>query len=83
MRTGGTPTATGTVPLIVIHGDKDAIVAPVNAEKLIGCRLAAGDIASQDSPITVRADRGRPYTGTVYYSFDDVAVVELARQQPV
>jgi poly(hydroxyalkanoate) depolymerase family esterase len=76
MRTGGTPPATGTVPLIVIHGDEDAIVAPINAEKLIGCRLAAGDITSQDGPLTVRADGGRPYTRTTYYSFDAVAVAE-------
>ena len=76
MRTGGTPTATGTVPLIVIHGDKDTIVAPANAEKLIHCRLAAGDIASQNGPTTTRADRGRPYTRTIYYSFDGVAVAE-------
>ncbi len=76
MKTGGTPTATGTVPLIVIHGDKDAIVAPANAEKLIGCRLAAGDITSHDGPITAPAHRGRPYTRTIYYSFDGVAVAE-------
>ncbi len=76
MRTGGTPPATGTVPLIVIHGDKDAIVAPINAEKLIGCRLAAGDITSQDGPSTVRTEGGRPYTRTTYYSLDDVAVAE-------
>jgi poly(hydroxyalkanoate) depolymerase family esterase len=76
MRTGGTPTATGTVPLIVIHGDKDLIVAPANAEKLIGCRLAAGDITSQDGPITARADDGRPYTRTIYNNLDGVAVAE-------
>ena len=76
MRTGGTPTATGTVPLIVIHGDKDAIVTPANAVKLIGCRLAAGDITSQDGPITARVDGGRPFTRTIYYSFDGVAVAE-------
>ncbi len=76
MRTGGTPPATGRVPLFVIHGDKDAIVAPINAEKLIGCRLAAGDITSQDGPLTVRADGGRPYTRTTYYSLDAVAVAQ-------
>ena len=76
MRTGGTPTATGTVPLIVIHGDKDTIVAPANAEKLIHCRLAAGDITSQNGPTTTRADRGRPYTRTIYNNLDGVAVAE-------
>ncbi len=76
MRTGGTPPGSGTVPLIVIHGDKDTIVAPINAEKLIGCRLAAGDIARQDGPTPVRADGGRPYTRTTYYSLDRVAVAE-------
>jgi poly(hydroxyalkanoate) depolymerase family esterase len=76
MRTGGTPTPTGTVPMIVIHGDKDAIVAPVNAEKLISGRLAAGDITSQNGPITGRADTGRPYTRTSYYSSDGLAVAE-------
>jgi poly(hydroxyalkanoate) depolymerase family esterase len=76
MRTGGKPTASGTVPLIVIHGDKDAIVAPVNAEKLISCRLAAGDVRRQDGPATARAEGGRPFTRTTYYSFDDVAVAE-------
>ena len=76
MRTGGTPTPTGTVPLIVIHGDKDTIVAPVNAEKLISCRLAAGDIASQHGPITERTDSGRLYIRTAYYSSDGLAVAE-------
>ncbi len=77
MRTGGTPTPTGTVPLIVIHGDKDATVAPVNAEKLIECRLAAGDVTSQDGPIAARADGGRPYSRTTYHSIDGVAVAEF------
>jgi poly(hydroxyalkanoate) depolymerase family esterase len=76
MRTGGTPTATGTVPLIVIHGDKDTIVAPINAEKLISCRLAAGDITSQDGPKTARADGGRLYTRTTYNHLDGVVVAE-------
>jgi poly(hydroxyalkanoate) depolymerase family esterase len=76
MRSGGTPSATGTVPLIVIHGDRDPIVAPVNAEKLIGARLAAGDITSQDGPITVRADGRRSYTRTTYCGFGGLVIAE-------
>jgi poly(hydroxyalkanoate) depolymerase family esterase len=76
MKTGGTPTPIGAVPLIVIHGDKDAIVAPVNAAKLISCRLAAGDITSQNGPRTVSVDGGRPYTRTTYCRRDGVAVAE-------
>jgi poly(hydroxyalkanoate) depolymerase family esterase len=76
MKTGGTPRASGKVPMIVVHGDQDAIVAPINAEKLISCRLAAGDIASQDGPTVTRGDGARPYTRTTYYSFDGLAVAE-------
>ena len=40
MRTGGTPTQGGRAPLIVVHGDRDRIVAPINADNLITARLA-------------------------------------------
>lgn len=76
MRTGGTPAATSTVPLIVIHGDRDAIVAPVNADKLIASRLAAGDIAGQAAPTTTRSDSGRLYTRTVHHNLDGKGVAE-------
>jgi len=76
MRTGGTPAPTSAVPLIVIHGDRDAIVAPVNADKLIASRLAAGDITGQDLPITTRSDSGRPYTRTVHHNLDGIDVAE-------
>ena len=76
MRTGGTPTATSALPLIVIHGDRDPIVAPVNADKLIASRLAAGDITGHDAPITTRSDSGRGYTRTVHHNFGGIAVAE-------
>jgi poly(hydroxyalkanoate) depolymerase family esterase len=76
MQTGGTPTATSAVPLIVIHGDQDTIVAPVNADKLIASRLAAGDIASLEEPTTTTGDRGRPYSRTVHNNLDGTAVAE-------
>ncbi len=76
MRTGGTPAPTSAMPLIVIHGDRDTIVAPVNADKVIASRLAAGDITGQDAPITTRGDTGRGYTRTVHRNLDGVAVAE-------
>ncbi|MBV8941754.1 MAG: PHB depolymerase family esterase [Solirubrobacterales bacterium] len=77
MRTGGTPTTTTTVPLIVIHGDHDTIVAPVNAHKLIAARLAAGDIPAQNQPTTTTGNtRGRPHSRTVYNNGDGIAVAE-------
>jgi poly(hydroxyalkanoate) depolymerase family esterase len=77
MRTGGSPSTTTTVPLIVIHGDHDTIVAPVNAHKLIGARLAAGDIPRQTQPTTTNGNaRGWPYSRTIYANGDGIAVVE-------
>jgi poly(hydroxyalkanoate) depolymerase family esterase len=76
MRSGGKPVPTGAVPLIVIHGDQDAIVAPVNAHKLIASRLAAGDITGHDGPITMRSDSGRPYTRTRHHDRDGTTVAE-------
>jgi poly(hydroxyalkanoate) depolymerase family esterase len=76
MRTGGAPAPTSTVPLIVIHGDRDTIVAPVNAENVIASRHAAGDITGQDAPITTRTDSGRGYTRTIHRTLDGTAVAE-------
>ena len=52
MRTGGTVGPTIQVPLIVFHGDRDNIVAPVNADRLIASRIAVsagidGDVSSR------------------------------------
>jgi poly(hydroxyalkanoate) depolymerase family esterase len=76
MRTGGAPGATSAVPLIVIHGDRDTIVAPVNAEKLIATRLAVGDITGHDRPIKVPSDSGHPFTRTVHRNARRLGVAE-------
>ena len=62
------------MPLIVFHGDRDAIVAPVNADKLIASRLAAGDVTARDQPTTVDGD-GR-YRRAVFTDADGTPIAE-------
>jgi poly(hydroxyalkanoate) depolymerase family esterase len=76
MRTGGTPAASSAVPLIALHGDRDPIVAVVNAHKVIASRLAAGDITGHDAPITTRSDGGLGYTRTVHRNLQGTSVAE-------
>ncbi len=76
MRTGGTPSATSAVPLIVIHGDQDATVAPVNADKLIAARLAVGDTTIQRGPTKEKNNSGRPYTRIAHHNLRGAPVVQ-------
>jgi poly(hydroxyalkanoate) depolymerase family esterase len=76
MQTGGTPAATSATPLIVFHGDRDKIVAPINADKLIASRLAAGDTTGPDQTATTNGNGGRPYRRTVHNNLDGTAVAE-------
>ena len=76
MRTGGPPVPSSAVPVIVVHGDRDRIVAPVNSDKVIGARLAVGDVTGQAAPSTMRTDSGCSYTRTVHRNRDGLAVAE-------
>ncbi|WP_316691045.1 PHB depolymerase family esterase [Pseudonocardia sp. H11422] len=75
MRTGGAPGPGGAVPLIVFHGDRDGIVAPVNADNLIAARLAA---AGSPGPQTVRTTvpGSRPCTRTVHTDLAGAVLAE-------
>jgi poly(hydroxyalkanoate) depolymerase family esterase len=71
---GGPTTAGGPLPLIVFHGDKDTIVAPVNAAHLIASRLATVDISVSETTNVDRANR--QCTRTVHSGVDGVVLAE-------
>jgi poly(hydroxyalkanoate) depolymerase family esterase len=75
MRTGGTPATTSAVPLIVLHGNRDTTVAPINADKLIASRVAVGDITRRDEPTTTCVD-GRSRSRTTYANREGAIVLE-------
>lgn len=74
MRTGGSPAAAGSAPLITFHGDDDPIVAPVNADQLVSARLAAARMSV--SHTTRINGTGRPCTKTVHTDSDGALLVE-------
>jgi len=82
MQNGGTAGPTIDVPLIVFHGDRDNIVAPVNAERLIAARLAAssgfdGGAGPRVPASTDRRDSpGRRHSSRMYRDVDGRVVAE-------
>ena len=67
MKSGGTPSVSGAVPLIVFHGQRDSTVAPINADKIIAGRLAstaAGNVRSRTTHGS--GDNTHPHTRTVH-----------------
>jgi poly(hydroxyalkanoate) depolymerase family esterase len=77
MRTGGSPVAGGRVPLIVFHGDRDRIVAPVNGRNLVAARLATADTSVSDTiHLDERTTGGHACTQIVHTDVNGVVLAE-------
>jgi len=76
------PAATSTrragraVPLIVFHGDRDRIVARVNADRLVADALGAAPPPAVRSTVAGRVPGGHPYTRAVYMNSNGEPIVE-------
>ena len=75
MQSGGNPSPSGPVPLIVFHGANDSTVAPVNAQKIIAGRLSSGP-AQVSSATTNGTDGSRTYRRTVHTDADGIVIAE-------
>jgi poly(hydroxyalkanoate) depolymerase family esterase len=64
------------VPLIVFHGDRDPIVAPVNAERLVADALKAAGPAAVRSTMQGQVHNGHAYTRTVYTNASGETLIE-------
>jgi poly(3-hydroxybutyrate) depolymerase len=82
MQNGGSAAAPIDIPLIVFHGDRDNIVAPVNGDRLIASRIAASAAKASDAGLkgpatTFEGDGpGRRCSRSVYRDAGGTVVAE-------